>query len=211
MDFLWPYLIVLGVALLLLGAAVWWLVRIVKAYRKGRKRSAWIQLGVLAAIVLPILWVLEILPLSRNVRFQEQAETLTGKSFWGWKEYSIDEASVRGEGYWLEAFTFNEEMANYFAAPDEAFFAHRPTGWMSSRNFSGWKRCPVDTADMDYLEHATIHFGGWEQEKIEWVDRVREWGMTPGNLYAFGGNVSSLDLFLINPKERTMVLIYDNP
>lgn len=205
------YLLFFAVVLIAVVGVGWWAWRIVRAYRSGRMRSALVQTGLLAAIVLPVLWVLEILPLSRNVRFQEQAEDLTGKSFWGWKRYSIDEASVRGEGYWLEAFGFNGEMAKYFAAPDEALFAYRPTGWMSSRNFSGWKRCPVDTADMDHLEHATMHFGGWEQEKVEWVDRVREWGMTPGNLYAFGGNTTSLDLFLINPKERTMVLIYDNP
>lgn len=211
MGFLWPYLIMLGVALLLLGGAVWWFLRIVKAYRKGRKRSALIQIGVLAAIILPILWFLEILPFSRNVRFEHQVETLTGKSFWGWKAYSIDEASVRGEGYWLEAFTFNEATAMYFAAPDEALFTHHPNEWMSERNFSGWKRCPVDTADMNYLEHATLHFAGWDQGKIEWVDRVRAWGMTPGNLYAYGGDRSSIDFFLINPEERTMVLIYDNP
>ncbi|HMN04831.1 MAG TPA: hypothetical protein PKD45_03820 [Flavobacteriales bacterium] len=154
---------------------------------------------------------MEVLPLSREVRFQKQAESLTGKSFWGWREYSIDEASVRGEGYWLEAFKFNDTMAKYFAAPDEALFVHQPTEWMNDRNFSGWKRCPVDSADMKYLEHATLHFAGWGQEKIDWVDRVRDWGTTSGSLYAFGGNRTSIDFFLINPKERTIVLIYSNP
>lgn len=206
-----PYFLLFAVVLLAVIGLGWWAWRIVRAYRTGRKKSALVQAVLLAAIALPVLWMLEILPLSRNLRFQEQAEDLTGKSFWGWKRYSIDEASVQGEGYWLEAFTFNEEMAAYFAAPDEALFAHRPTGWMSDRNFSGWKRCPVDTADRNYLEHATLHFGGWSNDKIEWVDRVRQWGMTPGNLYAFGGNVSSLDFFVINPKERAIVLIYDNP
>jgi hypothetical protein len=206
-----PYFLLFVVVLLAVLGIGWWAWRIARAYRTGRKGSALVQAGLLAAIILPILWVLEILPPSRNLRFQKQAETLTGKSFWGWKKYSIDEASVRGEGYWLEAFTFNEQMAKYFAAPDEALFAHRPTEWMSERNFSGWKRCPVDTADMDYLEHAALHFGGWGQEKIEWVDRVKAWGKTAGNLYAFGGDQTSLDFFVINPKERTMVLIYDNP
>lgn len=207
-----PYFLLFVVVLLAVLGIGWWAWRIVRAYRAGRRASALVQAGLLAALVLPVLWMLEILPLSRNVRFQEQAEELTGKSFWGWKDASIDEASVRGEGYWLEVFTFNEETAHYFAAPDDALFRHKPSSeWIDGRGWSGWKKCPVDTADQSVFESATPIFGGWSADKVAAVQRIKDWGVASGNLYAYDGNAGNLNFYVINPSERSMAIIYSNP
>jgi len=212
LGFFLPYLIVFGLLLLLIGLAVWWLVRIVRAFRNERKRSAWIQLAVLAAITLPVLWYTEVLPFSRNVRFMREAEVLTGKSFWGWKDGSIAEASVRGEGYWLEVFTFDVQMAKYFLDADLAFFDHRPpSDRIQQRGFSGWKKTPIDSADQHIFESATPIFGGWSASNEALVERIKTWGRSSVNLYSYDGNAGNLNFYVINPRERSMAIIYSNP
>lgn len=207
-----PYLIVFGAVLLFFGLALWWAVRVVKAFRSGRKRAAWVQLAIGTAIVLPMLWVTEVLPLSRNVRFMDQAENLTGRSFWGWRDDSIDEASVRGEGYWLEVFTYGDEVAAYFENNETSLLAHIPSFEDSKgRPWSGWKRTPIEMADSSVFESATPIFVGWTDDKEQSVHRMRRWGQAPGSYYAFRGDAGALHFYLINPADRAMAIIYSNP
>lgn len=211
-GFLLPYLIVFGVVLLFFGLALWSALRIVKAFRSGRRRAAWIQLTIWAAVVLPILWITEVLPLSRNVRFMDEAENLTGRSFWGWMDDSIDEASVRGEGYWLEVFTFDDEVAKYFESNESSLLTHTPTFKDNSRRpWSGWKRTPIEMADSSVFESATPIFAGWTSAKEQSVERMKRWGRTPGNYYAYNGDAGALNFYLISPAERAMAIIYSNP
>ncbi|MBX2980550.1 MAG: hypothetical protein KF905_14780 [Flavobacteriales bacterium] len=210
--FLFPYLIVFGTVLLFFGLALWSVVRIIRAFRSGRRRAAWIKLVIWAAVVLPILWITEVLPLSRNVRFMDQAENLSGRRFWGWKEDSIDEASVRGEGYWLEVFTFDEEVAEYFKNNEPSLFAHTPTFEDNrGRPWSGWKRTPIEMADSSVFKTATPIFVGWTDDKEQSVHRMRRWGRTSGSYYAYYGDAGALNFYLINPADRAMAIIYSNP
>ena len=211
-GFFLPYLAVLILFLLVIGLSVWWVVRIVKAFRAGRKRAGWLHLGLFLAIALPILWQFDVLPLSRNFRFMDQAEELTGQRFWGWKDGGVDEPSVRGEGYWLEFFTYNEKMAQRFKEPDVTLFSHRPTSaWILQRGWHGWKRCPILPRDSAVFDSATPIFGGWASAKVEAVERLKRWGRTPGCLYAYDGSAGSLNFYMINPHEKAMAIVYGNP
>lgn len=211
-GFLLPYVIVFGAVLVFFGLAIWSAFRIVKAFRSGRSRAAWIQLVVWGAVVLPILWITEVLPFSRNVRFMDEAENLTGRRFWGWKDDSIDEASVRGEGYWLETFIFDDEVAKSFAGNEASLLKHTPAFESNNgRPWSGWKRTPVEMTDSSAFMSATPFFGGWTVAKTESVARVKRWGMAPGSYYAYHGNAGALDFYLISPADHAMVIIYSNP
>jgi hypothetical protein len=212
LGFVIPYLAVLLLMLILLGVGLWWLVKILRAFRTGRKRVAWLNLGAFLLIALPIFWQLELLPLSRNIRFMDQAEELTGQRFWGWRDGGVDEPSVRGEGYWLEFFAYSEEVAKGFMEPDIVFFTHRPqSAWISQRGWHGWKRSPILLRDSLIFEAATPIFGGWSNAKVEAVERLKRWGRTPGCYYAYDGGTGSLNFYMINPHERAMAIVYSNP
>jgi hypothetical protein len=211
-GFFVPYLIVLLLVLLLFGAGLWWLWRVVNAFRAGRVRSAWLQLGVLLLVAIPILWHLEVLPLSRNFRFVDEAELLTGQRFWGWRDGGVDETSIRGEGYWLEFFTIREEVAQRFHQPEVSFFAHRPqSAWITQRGWHGWKRCPVLPTDSAIFVSATPILRGWSSTNIEAVERLKRWGRAPGCYYAYDGGAGSLNFYMINPNERAMAIVHSNP
>jgi hypothetical protein len=207
-----PYLAVLLLVLILLGLGLWWLVKIFRAFRAGRKRVAWLNLGAFLLMALPILWQLELLPLSRNIRFMDQTKELTGQRFWGRRDGGVDEPSFRGEGYWLEIFTFSEEVAENFKDPDVTFFAHRPRNEViMRRGWHGWRRTPVLASDSSVFDSATPIFGGWSSRKVEAVERIKRWGREPGCLYAYDGSAGSLNFYMINPTENAMAIIYSNP
>ncbi|WP_417888162.1 hypothetical protein [Zunongwangia sp.] len=66
------------------------------------------------------------IPLSKNFYIQYRTTELTGKQFWSWNEFDYEEISVRGEGYALDIYKFNEETAEYFKNPDKEFLNSFP-------------------------------------------------------------------------------------
>lgn len=201
-----------GPALLMVIGGVWWLVRILKAYRKGRKKPALLQFSVMVVFAGTMLWKLELFPLSKNLRIKEQTESLTGRSFWPWKKYAYEDWGFRGEGYELDMYSFDEETAAYFKSPDSAFYARDLNGaeWYKQSS-SGWRHTPVDSSGLRFLEIATPDYSEWEGEILDHLDEVRRWGRTSGSLYAYRGNPGNIDFFLINPAERVIVMITHNP
>ena len=120
------YGLLLLVALLVIIGLVFWIVKIIKLFRKGQTRRATIHAIVLLFLALFVCWEFRILPLSAEFKFKKQTEALTGKEFWCWNEFLYEEWGMRGEGFTFEIYRFNKEMANYFYAPPPAFFNDFP-------------------------------------------------------------------------------------
>ena len=116
------YLIILLVLLGLLAGLIVWIYRLFRLYKKGNKKSFTIQVSILTVILIFLTWELQIFPLSKNFYIQDRTTELTGKKFWSWKEFDYEEIGVRGEGYTLNIYKFNEETAEYFKNPDKEFF-----------------------------------------------------------------------------------------
>lgn len=89
-------LIVLAIGLLI------WVIRLFLLYRKGKKKTAVIELIILLAILVPLSWESHIFPFSKNFYIKDRTTELTGYEFWSWKEFDFEEMSVRGEGYTLK-------------------------------------------------------------------------------------------------------------
>jgi hypothetical protein len=198
------YFILLIIVLLIIIAFIVWSVRLVLMYRKGRKGwSFYLQSTALASICVFITWQLQIFPLSKNFYIKDQTQRLTGISFWSWEEFSIDDWGVRGEGYTIDIYRFNDVTAKYFTNPPETFYSYPLEAKVK------WTPTPVQEKDKDSFLFATPSYGGWSQDKIDKMKFVRNLGFEKGSYYAYNP-ISDIDFYLINPSRKLIVIINHN-
>jgi hypothetical protein len=138
------YLIIFLILIAILIGFCIWIYRLFKLYKKGNRKSFWVQSSILAVITIIATWNLQIFPYSKNFYIKEQTELLTGKSFWSWEIYDFEELGVRGEGYTIDIFEFNDEMAEYFKNPGFDFFGKYPLELDYRENWKRktWKKTP---------------------------------------------------------------------
>jgi hypothetical protein len=182
------------------------MVRLFRLYKKGKKKSFAIQASILSAILIFLTWELQIFPLSKNFYIQERTTGLTGKKFWSWKEFDYEEIGVRGEGYSLNIYKFNEQTAEYFKNPSNEFFDSLPTNEFATIK---WTRTPVKEDEQDILEFVTPVYGNWNGEIIEKQDFIRQIANKSGSYYSYSAGGSS-DFYLISPDKRLVILINHN-
>lgn len=200
------YLILLLIILGLAVGLIVWIYHLFRLYKKGHKRSFAIQVTILVLLISYITWELQIFPLSKNVFIKEQCSVLTGKSFWSWKEFAHHEWGVRGEGYTLDIYKFNDEIAQYFKNPDQTFFKYYPPTTYSSIR---WTPTPVKSQDLDVLEFVTPIYAGWDGEVVSRQKFIKDIATAPGSYYSYKDGGSS-DFYIISPKDRLIILINHN-
>ncbi|SEA78115.1 hypothetical protein [Psychroflexus halocasei] len=200
------YLIILLIFILLIVGLIFWIFRIFKTYKKGNRKSALIQSSILGIILIFISWQLQIFPLSKNFYIKERTEKLTGKSFWSWKEYDYEELGIRGEGYTLDIFKFNDEMAEYFSNPSADFIQKYPPKDLADVK---WTETPIKQADIETLNFVTPIYGGWNGEIVERQDFIKTIANEKGGFYAFKKS-GGTDFYLISPKRNLIILINHN-
>ncbi len=200
------YLIILLIVIGLGVGLLIWIYRLFRLYRKGKKRSFTIQVSILTILIVIFTWQLQLFPLSRNFYIKKQTTSLTGKSFWSWKEFKYDEWGVRGEGYTLYIYKFNQETAEYFKNPDSIFFKEYPP---ESNSEIKWTPTPVKSEEKEILEFVTPVYAGWKGEIVTRQDFIREIANSKGSYYAYrhGG---STDFYIISPENRLVILINHN-
>ena len=187
---------------------VFWIFSLVKLYRKGKakRKLFYVQAILLSTILIAISWQLHTFPLSRNFYINEQAAKITGKSFWSWKEFSYDDGvDFRGEGYTLDIYKFNNDMAAYFVNPSDEFFKDFPPQKLSSIR---WTKTPIKEEEQSILEFVTPVYGGWKGEIVERQDFIREIATKEGAYYAYQRD--NTNFYLIVPKKRLFIMIYHN-
>ena len=187
-----------------------WAIRIVKLYRNGK--SIYLEGLIFTLLIGVISWNLGIFPMTRNLYVKEVSEQITGKSFWSWKEFSFDEISIRGEGYSIDVFKFNDEIADYFKNPDEKLFEDYPKEleYRSNWELEKWKKTPVIESEQKYLETATPYYGNWNEQKKEKMNFVRNLANKSGGLYAYNTKNGDVDFFIIAPEEKLIIIINHN-
>jgi hypothetical protein len=153
-----------------------------------------------------VTWKLQVFPLSKNLYIKKQCAVLTGKTFWSWKEFAYDEWGVRGEGYTLDIYKFNDEVAQYFKNPDSTFFKTYPPKEYSSIR---WTPTPVKSKDIDVLEFVTPIYLGWDGEIVNRQKFIKDIATAPGSFYSFKDGHGS-DFYLISPKDKLIILINHN-
>jgi len=207
------YLIIFLILIAILIGFCIWIYRLIKLYKKGNRKSFWLQSSLLAIITVIVTWNLQIFPLSKNFYIKEQTELLTGKSFWSWELYDYEEISVRGEGYTIDIFEFDDKMAEYFKNPDSDFFVKYPLelDYRENWNRNTWKKTPVLESEIEYLEHSTPHYGGWKGKIVERMEFVRKLAKKEGSFYAYNNRgESNVDFFIICPNEKLIIMINHN-
>lgn len=207
MNFMIFYLtVLLTLAAIFIGFFIW-IYRLFKFYKKGNRKSFWIQCSILVLIVVFITWNFRVFPLSKNFYIKKQTELLTGKKFWSWEVYTYDEMGFRGEGYTIEIFEFDDEVAEYFMNPNADFFEKYPLELEYRENWTRntWKKTPVIESEVQYLEHATPRKG----EIIQQINFVKDLAKKEGSFYAYntGGDI---DFFIISPSEKLIIMINHN-
>ena len=200
------YLILFLIIIGLIFGLIVWIIRLIRLYRKGKKKSFAIQVSILSLILIFLMWELQLFPLSKNFYIQDRTTELTGKKFWSWKEYDFEELGIRGEGYSLDIYKFNEETAAYFEDPGQEFYNNFPSKKHAVIN---WTKTPIKESDQEILEFVTPIYGGWKGEIIERQNFIRQIANQPGSYYSYSGG-GSRDFYLIAPKKRLVILIYHN-
>jgi len=194
--------------LLVIVGLVFWIVKIIKLFRKGQTRRATIHTIVLLFLTLFVCWEFRILPLSAEFKFKKQTEALTGKEFWCWNEYLYEEWGMRGEGFTFEIYRFNKEMANYFYAPPPAFFNDFPRADFGA---SRWKKTPLP--DSAFLSSMMPVYGNWsDRRQKRMVSRykiVRQIAESQNSYYAIREG-SGNDLYLLSPEMGLIIWINYN-
>jgi len=208
------YFIILLILILLAASLIIWLIRLVKLFKKGKekRKSFWIQLAILTLLTIVILWYLRIFPFSQNFYIRDQTEKLTGQTFWSWKDYHFEEISVRGEGYTIDIYSFNEEMADYFKNPPDDFFTNYPDSLEHRQNWiqEKWKPTPVSDKDKEYLNQATPNYSNWTDKTIEKMNFVRQLANSSGGYYAYKSKHGDVDFYIIFPEKRLIIMINHN-
>lgn len=198
------YLIILLILIGLLAGLIVWINHIFRLFQKGNIKSFVIQGSILTILVIFVTWELQIFPLSKNFYIKKRAAELTGKSFWSWKEYDYEDFSVRGEGYNLDIYQFDEEIADYFKDPDSTFFNHFPPDDLADIK---WIKTPVK--EQEILEFVTPIYGGWSGEIVDRQEFIKKIANNPGAYYSYR-NGGSTDFYLISPDKRLVIMIYHN-
>jgi len=203
MDF---YLIILLVLIVLLVGLVIWIVQLFKLFKKGKKKLFAVQVSILTVLVVFVTWELQIFPLSKNFYIQDRTTALTGMKFWSWGVFEHEEISVRGEGYTLDIFKFNEEIAEYFRNPDKVFYEKFPPNEYADIK---WSKTPVIESEQEILEFVTPVYAGWKGEIVDRQDFIRQIANQTGAYYSYdtGG---STNFYLIAPDQRLVILINHN-
>lgn len=193
---------------------LFWTVRLVKLYRRGKsKRTLFVIEGLVFSTIIGVaLWNLGVFPMSKQLYIKKVSEEITGNSFWSSKEFSFDEISIRGEGYSIDVYKFNDEVADYFKSPDQDFFESYPQElkYRNTWKREKWKRTPVTEIDQVHLTTATPTYANWNQNKMERMNSVRNLANNSGGFYAFNTKNGDVDFFIIAPKEKLFVMINHN-
>jgi hypothetical protein len=200
------YIIILLILIGLLVGLIVWIIRLIGLYRKGRKKSFTIQVSILTAILVFLTWEFQIFPLSKNFYIQDRTTELTGQKFWSTEEFDYEEISVRGEGYTLDIYKFDEETAEYFKNPDKNFFDNFPPKEFADIK---WTRTPVQENEQEILGFVTPIYGGWKGEIVDRQDFIRQKANQPGAYYSYDDG-GSTNFYLIAPDKRLVILINHN-
>lgn len=202
------YGLLLLLLLLVSAGLVFWIVKIIRLFRKGRTRRAVIHAIVLLLLVLFVCWEFRLLPLSAEFKFRKQTEALTGKEFWCWNEYLYEEWGMRGEGFTFEIYSFDKEIANYYYAPPPAFFNDFPR---ADVGVSRWKKTPLP--DSAFLSSMMPVYGNWSGRRQKMMESrykiVRQIAESKGYYYALRRK-SGNDLYLLSPEMRLIIWINYN-
>lgn len=200
------YLILILLLIGLLVGLIIRVVRLIRLYKKGKKKSFAIQLSILTAILVFLTWEFQIFSLSKNFYIQDKTTELTGKKFWSWEKFDHEEISVRGEGYTLDIYKFSEETAEYLKNLDKDFFDN-----FSPKEFADikWTRTPVKENEQEILEFVTPNYGGWKGEIIDRQDFIRKIANQLGAYYSYDDG-GSTNFYFFAPDKRLVILINHN-
>ena len=200
------YLIIFIILIAIFIGLLFWVYKLYKLYKKGKKKSFAIQALVLTTIIVFVTWQLQLFPFSKNVYIKNRTSELTGQSFWSWEEFDYEEISVRGEGYSLDIYKFNEDTADYFKNPDNAFFENFPPDELSDKK---WTKTPIKESEKEILEFVTPIYGSWEGEIVDRQEFIREIANEPGAYYSYSHG-GSKNFYLIALDKRLVILINHN-
>ncbi len=202
------YVLLLLFVLLLLAGLIYWVIKTIQLFRKGRTRRATIHTIVLLFLALFVCWELRLLPLSAEFKFKKQTKALTGKEFWCWNEFLYEEWGIRGEGFTFEIYRFNDEISKYFNSPDSAFFKDFPS---ADFRVSRWRETPLP--DTLFLNSMMPVYGNWSDRRQEKMESryaiVKQIAKSKGSYYAIR-EASGNDLYLLSPEMRLIIWINYN-
>ena len=146
--------------------------------------------------------------MSADLDFKNQTKDLTGKEFWCWNEYRYGEIGIRGEGFTFEIYKLNDEMAKYFANPDNDFFERFPSKKLETTT---WQKTPI--LDTEFINYVTPIYGNWSQSLQKEIEEkqkiVKQIARNEGSYYAIRRSHGN-DLYLISPKQRLIIYINHN-
>lgn len=142
-------------------------------------------------------------------------ESLTGYAFSnGENIYSYDSSrDFNGDGYSIWIYELEPNAVKYFKKPDKQFFSSYPQkGIRSDWQVSNWKRTPMDSVDLEYLNFASHPLPSLNYELTDLINER-------GNYYAFRYNkvrfsestlLFNIDFYIICPTRGIMVDINHN-
>lgn len=202
------YLLILLLLIAVIAGLVFWLVKIFKFYRQKRTKIAVINSVILGLLILTVCWELRIIPLSADWDFRNKTQELTGRQFWSWNDYRYDEIGIRGEGFTFEIYQLNDQIANYFTAPDKVFFEQFPSEKFETTK---WKETPI--LDTELVNFVTPIYGNWSQSLQKEISErqkiVRQIAEDKGSYYAVRQS-NGTDLYLISPRRKIIIYINHN-
>jgi hypothetical protein len=206
MEFFIIIILLLFISILI--GLTFWTIKIIKLFTQKRTKLATINSIVFGLLVFLTLWELRIIPLSKNLDFRNQTKELTGKQFWCWNYYRYEEGGIRGEGYTLDIYKLNNEMALYFNKPDKDFFNSFPNKKFETSN---WEKTPIlDTGIVNYVTPTDANWSeSLEKEIKEKQKIVKDIAKEKGSYFAIRKN-NGTDLYLISPKRKMIIYINHN-
>lgn len=191
-------------------------------WRLIRKRrwagSVFLSVVLTVVVVFPGLsW--GILPGSSFYQDLVQTRQLTGHAFFlGSAEQSHhSERAFNGDGYSIAVYSISESAAATLAAPPPEFFEKLPVrpGYRSHWEAVPWRETPSRSEDSEYINFVSVASENRGSDPNNPQDVAARLLSEEGNYYSYFYNVPSnhlgnVDLFIISPEERLLVIVNQN-
>ena|SRR5690606_11 len=200
------YLIILILIIIIVIGLIFWFYKIIMFFKNSQIKKGLIQLSVLLFLLLFLTWEFRILPISLNNDFKNKTEDLTGKKFWSWNIYRFEDFGFR-DGYIIETYRLNDEVAKSFEQPNQEFFTKYPNKNIGKTK---WKKTPLKLEDLEDYEFVTPIYGSWSekrQKEVKYQYNLINKIIKEEGAYYFLEKTNQTDFYLISPKYKIMVWI----
>jgi len=189
----------------------------VKTFKRKKYRVFFLQILFLTIFIVFFGVYFKIIPGSHLYWERIETKEITGKSFYyEGLEFSYDSGrSLNGDGCSIEIFNLEEHIAKEFINPSTEFFTQFPKKSSYRKNWEVefWKAGPINRKEMDFVNFALMcdqHNPVLKKYYEQSLEYLNQGEIFYSYIYNLKENISDIDLFILIPLEKKLIVLNRN-